>query len=320
MRGATCSTIAEHVPQRPRRVQAPDRPAARHPADGRPPADAAVQEGLQRDRGLVARSPAGSSPSWRRSPRSCPELEDVIVDGRSCLEMFTSGTDDNLEDLLLAAERVSLENRLDLMNDRAQLYDAWRQIRVTANALKGVLQRHRHQPDPHPAGHDQPVRLPRPGQAVLPRAQRRAAAGADGRAEQLPDGPDQLPAPAPAAHVPRGLPEAPTPWRHPRACKSLICTYEISKRNFVLYARQKDQAFENIVAPPMSGSGGAAAGAEHRHQRLGRHPDQQPDPAPEQPDRPREQPRHPVVWLPGCPPDRLPRPRHLALRRMGGLL
>ena len=28
---------------------------------------------------------------------------------------------------------------MDLMNDRAQLYDAWRQIRVTANALKGVL-------------------------------------------------------------------------------------------------------------------------------------------------------------------------------------
>ena len=28
---------------------------------------------------------------------------------------------------------------MDLMNNRAKLYDAWRQIRVTANALKGVL-------------------------------------------------------------------------------------------------------------------------------------------------------------------------------------
>src|ERR1017187_7041697 len=28
---------------------------------------------------------------------------------------------------------------MDLMNDRAQLYDAWRQIRVAANALEGVL-------------------------------------------------------------------------------------------------------------------------------------------------------------------------------------
>ena len=38
-----------------------------------------------------------------------------------------------------AAVRIALEYRLDLMNTRAQLYDAWRQIRVTANALKGVL-------------------------------------------------------------------------------------------------------------------------------------------------------------------------------------
>ena len=30
-------------------------------------------------------------------------------------------------------------NRLDLMNARAQLYDTWRQIRVSANALKGIL-------------------------------------------------------------------------------------------------------------------------------------------------------------------------------------
>ena len=28
---------------------------------------------------------------------------------------------------------------MDLMNDRAMLYDTWRQIRFTANALKGVL-------------------------------------------------------------------------------------------------------------------------------------------------------------------------------------
>ena len=34
---------------------------------------------------------------------------------------------------------MALENRLDLMNARAQLYDTWRQIRVSANALKGVL-------------------------------------------------------------------------------------------------------------------------------------------------------------------------------------
>ena len=44
-----------------------------------------------------------------------------------------STTYDNEEDLeatLQAAVRIALEYRLDLMNTRAQLYDAWRQIRV----------------------------------------------------------------------------------------------------------------------------------------------------------------------------------------------
>jgi hypothetical protein len=37
------------------------------------------------------------------------------------------------------AVRYALQNRVDLMNARAQVVDAWRQIRVTANALLGVL-------------------------------------------------------------------------------------------------------------------------------------------------------------------------------------
>ncbi|WP_435010339.1 TolC family protein [Tundrisphaera lichenicola] len=68
-----------------------------------------------------------------------PELEDLVLDGRSCLKIFSQDEDQNLEDLLLTAERIALENRLDLMNARAQLYDTWRQIRVSANALKGIL-------------------------------------------------------------------------------------------------------------------------------------------------------------------------------------
>ena len=50
-----------------------------------------------------------------------------------------NASEDQLEDLLLAAERIAMEHRLDLMNERAQLYDAWRQIKVTANALQGVF-------------------------------------------------------------------------------------------------------------------------------------------------------------------------------------
>src|SRR5262249_21581925 len=41
--------------------------------------------------------------------------------------------------VLAAATRTALENRLDLMNQRAQLVDAWRKIRVAANALLGTF-------------------------------------------------------------------------------------------------------------------------------------------------------------------------------------
>ena len=44
-----------------------------------------------------------------------------MIDGRSCHEIFSQQYDENLEDLLLTAERIALENRLDLMNARAQL-------------------------------------------------------------------------------------------------------------------------------------------------------------------------------------------------------
>jgi hypothetical protein len=38
-----------------------------------------------------------------------------------------------------AAVRVALRDRVDVLNARAQVVDAWRQLRVTANALMGVL-------------------------------------------------------------------------------------------------------------------------------------------------------------------------------------
>ena len=78
-----------------------------------------------------------------------PVLEDIDVEGRSVLgfyrnyeatrRIFKPEDEDPLEDELQAAVRIAIEYRLDLMNSRAQLYDAWRQIRVTANALMGVL-------------------------------------------------------------------------------------------------------------------------------------------------------------------------------------
>ena len=70
-----------------------------------------------------------------------PDLEelDVKIDDRSILDVIINAKFDSEEELLEAAARVALENRLDMMNARAQLYDAWRQVRVQANSLKGVF-------------------------------------------------------------------------------------------------------------------------------------------------------------------------------------
>lgn len=79
-----------------------------------------------------------------------PKLESIVVDGRP---LFRYGTEpgtrnllepefadpDKQQEILLAAERIALENRLDLMNARATLYDSWRQLAFQANGLKGVF-------------------------------------------------------------------------------------------------------------------------------------------------------------------------------------
>ncbi|MDB5350057.1 MAG: hypothetical protein JWN86_1304 [Planctomycetota bacterium] len=74
-----------------------------------------------------------------------PKLESIIVDDRelfrykdNLLTQVYADTDKQ-QDFLLAAERIALENRLDLMNNRGALYDSWRQLEVTDNALKGVF-------------------------------------------------------------------------------------------------------------------------------------------------------------------------------------
>jgi hypothetical protein len=66
-----------------------------------------------------------------------PRFEDVVLDGRPVVAQGREPS--NREDVLLAAERIALENRYELMNARAQLYDAWRQLAVRHNALKGIF-------------------------------------------------------------------------------------------------------------------------------------------------------------------------------------
>ena len=74
-----------------------------------------------------------------------PKLEGIVIDGRPLfvynrnkLEPVYADSE-RQQEFLLAAERIALENRLDLMNNRAALYDSWRQLAVTANGLKGVF-------------------------------------------------------------------------------------------------------------------------------------------------------------------------------------
>jgi hypothetical protein len=61
-----------------------------------------------------------------------PDLPPVTV----CGQDLVSG---DLDEATATASRVALENRLDLMNARAKVVDAWRQIAVRANALMGFL-------------------------------------------------------------------------------------------------------------------------------------------------------------------------------------
>src|SRR5207253_2113381 len=63
--------------------------------------------------------------SWPELPRSCVDGVDLINAKLDCAQE--------------TAGRHALLNRLDLMNVRAQVVDAWRQLAIYANALLGVF-------------------------------------------------------------------------------------------------------------------------------------------------------------------------------------
>ncbi|WP_169979709.1 TolC family protein [Tautonia rosea] len=91
------------------------------------------QDELRRDLEATEREIALLNPALDVKDRE--EINRLIAQER---EIFVLANE-RLEDLLQSAQRVALENRLDLMNARAQLYDAWRQLAVTANQLLGVF-------------------------------------------------------------------------------------------------------------------------------------------------------------------------------------
>jgi len=188
-----------------------------------------------------------------------PALEDVMIDGRSCKAVFESGNDDNLEDLLLATERISLENRLDLMNTRARLYDAWRQLKVTANALKGVF---------NVAVTNEiltPPTTTNPFAFVSQAKQFSLVLNAELPLVRVAERNAFRSALISYQQARRSLMNAEDSQKailrqEIRVLQTFYLQYQLLKRNLVLSASQKDQAFETITAPPVGGAGAGGGG------------------------------------------------------------
>jgi outer membrane protein TolC len=79
-----------------------------------------------------------------------PDLAKLCVNGVDLLKA-------DLSDAEAAVAQAALLNRLDLMNARAQVVDAWRQLAIFANALLGTFNVQYHLDSSTPAGVSQPL-------------------------------------------------------------------------------------------------------------------------------------------------------------------
>jgi hypothetical protein len=197
-----------------------------------------------------------------------PELEDIDVEGRSVLGPyrnyrstnkgeFVPENEEGLEDTLQASVRIAMEYRMDLMNARASLYDTWRQIRVTANALKGVLNLAITNNIYTPANPNNPFAFLSQAKtfglainAELPLVRinernnfRMALINFQRGRRTLQSTEDNL-----KIQLRNDL----------RVVQMAYINYEIAKRNYELNVRLKDQSFEQIIAPPAAGGSGLA--------------------------------------------------------------
>ncbi len=196
-----------------------------------------------------------------------PELEDIDVEGRSVLspyrnyrstKEFVPENEEGLEDILQSAVRIAMEYRLDLMNARASLYDLWRQIRVTANALKGVL---------NLAITNNVYTPPDPGNPFAFLSQAKAfslAINAELPLVRINERNNFRTALINFQRGRRTLQSAEDNLKIQlrndlRLVQLAYINYEIAKRNFELNVRLKDQSFEQIVAPPAAAGGGGLA-------------------------------------------------------------
>jgi len=206
-----------------------------------------------------------------------PELEDIDVEGRSVLapyrnyrstlREFLPSNEEGLEDMLQAAVRIALEYRMDLMNARASLYDAWRQIRVTANALKGVLNLTLTNNIYTPVAPNNPLEFLSQAkqfglafQTELPLVRvnernnfRMAMINYQRARRTLQSAEDNL-----KIQLRNDL----------RLVHQWYINYEIAKRNFELNVRLKDQSFEQIIAPPAGGTQALAQSANAATQTI----------------------------------------------------
>ena len=149
---------------------------------------------------------------------------------------------------------------MDLMNDRAQLYDAWRQIRVTANALKGILNLTLSNNVYTPIANSNPFGFLSQAKqfsltlnAELPLVRvnernnfRSAIISYQRLRRSLQTAEDNL-----KVQLRSDL----------RTVHQTYINYEIAKRNYELSVRLKDQSFEQIVAPPSGGTQALAQSA-----------------------------------------------------------
>ena len=187
-----------------------------------------------------------------------PELEDIVLDGHSLLGMYRESEsfdeEDRLEATLQAAVRIALEYRLDLMNSRAQLYDAWRQLRVRANALKGIF---------NVAITNQiftPPTTTNPFAFFSQAKQFNLVLNAELPLIRVNERNNFRQSIIAYQQARRSLQNQEDFIKNQlrsdlRQMMLTYIQYQITKRNLILNIRLKDQAFEQIVAPPQAGAG-----------------------------------------------------------------
>jgi hypothetical protein len=180
-----------------------------------------------------------------------PTLPDVPVAGVNLAK-------DALDDALEAAVSTAIANRLDLMNARADVVDAWRQVAVFANSLLGVFNVGYHVDSSTPPGQAKPLAFQAsqtrhqlflnaelPLVRLVERNNYRAALIAFQRARRaLMAAEDQV-----AAQVRAEV----------RQLQVLARNFDIQKKQVELQYQQVESSLATFEAPPEAPRGGAAA-------------------------------------------------------------